>query len=243
VTIEKEGKMNTYRKNAIIVGASLIACSAATILSATLLGPILDVPDYLTKLTKNETVVIIAALIEFIQAATAMGIAIGLYPLLKKYHEALALGSVGFRIVEGVIVLVATFGLLSLLTLSKEFVQAGDPDVSSFHIVGSSLLAIRYWAHNVIVLITFELGALLYYYILYQSKLIPRWLSGWGFLAAAMSLVVTLFSAFNSDFALSWTNNLLNAPIAVQEMVFAVWLIARGFNLRVLTSRLGNTQA
>jgi len=221
--------MNSYRKNAIIVGVLLIACTAATILSITYLGPILDDPDYLTKLTENETVVIIGALIEFIWAATAMGIAIWLYPILKN------------RIVEGVFVLVATLGLLSLLTLSQEFVRAGTPDASSFQTLGTLLLAIRDWAHNVIVLIAFCLGALLYYYVLYQSKLIPRWLSGWGFLGAALSLAVTLFSSFNPSFALSWIHTLLNAPIALQEMVFAVWLIVKGFNPSAIASGSAKT--
>ena len=68
--------MTSYRKTAIIAGVLLIACTAATILSITFLGPILDAPDFLTKLTDNETRVIIGAIIEFIWAATAMGIAI-----------------------------------------------------------------------------------------------------------------------------------------------------------------------
>ncbi len=222
--------MNTYRKNAIIVGVLLIACTAATILSLTFLGPILDDPDYLTKITANETLVIVGAMIELIWAATAMGIAIWLYPILKKYNEALALGSVGFRIVESVFVFVATLSLLSLLTLSQEFVRAGAPDASSFQTTGTLLLAIRDWAHNGIVLIAFCLGALLYYCVFYQSKLIPRWLSGWGLFGAALSLAVTLFSLFNPSFVLSWVHTLLNAPIAVQEMVFAVWLIVKGFS-------------
>jgi len=202
----------------------------------TLLGPLFDTPEYLTKLAEKEAVVVLAALIEFIQAATAIGIAIGLYPLLKRYHGALALGSVGFRIVEGVTVIVAALSLLSLLSLSQEFIRAGVSDISSFQTVGTSLLAIRYWAHNVIVLIAFQLGALLYYYVLYQSKLIPRWLSGWGFGGAALSFAVTVFSAFNPDFALSSYNTLLNAPIGFQEMVFAVWLIVKGFNLTAINS-------
>jgi hypothetical protein len=229
--------MNSERKTAIIVGVLLIACTAATILSLTFLGPILDDPDYLTKLTANETLTIIGAIIEFIWAATAMGIAIWLYPILKKYNEALALGSVGFRIVESVFVFVATLSLLSLLTLSQEFVRAGAPDASSFQTIGTLLLAIRDWAHNGIVLIAFCLGALLYYYIFYQSKLIPRWLSGWGFFGAALSLAVTLFSLFNPSFVLSWIHTLLNAPIALQEMVLAVWLIVKGFiNSSTITS-------
>ena len=226
--------MNAHRKTAIIVGILLIACTATTILSLTLLNPILDDPEYLSKVAENEIQVIVGAILEFIWAATAMGIAIWLYPVLKKYNGALALGSVGFRVVEGVFVFVGTLGLLSLLTVSQEFVRAGVPDASSFQAMGTTLLAMRHWTLDGIVLIVFCLGALLYYSVFYQSRLIPRWLAVWGLLGAALSLAVTLYSLFNPGFVVSWMHTVLNAPIAFQEMVFAVWLIVKGFNLSAM---------
>ncbi len=107
---------------------------------------------------------------------------------------------------------------------------AGVPDASSFQTVGTTLLAVRHWTLDGIVLIAFCMGALLYYWVFYQSRLIPRWLSGWGFLGAALSLAVSLYSLFNPGFVVSWAHTLFNAPIAFQEMVFAVWLIVKGFN-------------
>ncbi len=222
--------MNQDRKAAIIVGILLITCTAATILSMSLLNPILDDSEYLTKLAVNGNLAIVGAIVEFIWAVTAMGIAIWMYPILKRYNEALALGSVVFRVVEGILVFMGTLGLLSLLTVSQEFVVAGAPDVSSFQTVGTTLLAVRHWTLDGIVLIAFCVGALLYYWVFYKSKLIPRWLSGWGFLGAALSLAVSLYSLFNPYFVVSWMHTLFNAPIAFQEMVFAVWLIVKGFN-------------
>ena len=222
--------MNKDRTTTIIVGILFIACTATTILSMTLLNPILDDPDYLTRLSSNGNLVMVGALVEFIWAATAMGIAIWLYPILKRYNEALALGSVVFRVVEGVLVFVGTLGLLSLLTLSQESMVAGAPGVASFQTVGLTLLAIRHWTLDGMVLIAFCVGALLYYWVFYQSRIIPRWLSGWGFIGAALSLAVSLYSLFNPGFVVSWVHTLLNAPIAFQEMVLAVWLIVKGFN-------------
>jgi len=157
--------MNTYRKTAIIVGVLLIACTAATILSLTLSNPILDDPEYLSMVAEKEIQVIVGAILEFIWAATAMCIAIWLYPVLREHNEALALGSVVFRAVEGVFVFIGTLSLLSLLTLSQEFVRAGVPDASSFQTMGTTLLAIRHWTLDGIVLIAFCLGALLYYWV------------------------------------------------------------------------------
>jgi hypothetical protein len=222
------------KKTARIVGILLIACTAATIISLSLTDPILTDPNYLTELDKNESLVLLATFFEFIMAITCAGIAIWLYPILKKYHGALALGSVGLRIAEGVFVLIGTLSLLSLLTLSQEFVGAGASAVSSFQASGTLLLAVRDWAHNVILLTAFNLGALLYYYIFYQSKLIPRWLSGWGIIGNVFSLIAIVYYTSTHDLGLNHT--LLNAPIALQEMVFAVWLIVKGFNPSAIAS-------
>jgi hypothetical protein len=233
--------MNSIRKTAIIVGVLLIACTGATIISITLLKPILDGPQYLAKVAENEIQVIIGAILEFIWAATAMCIAIWLYPVLREHNEASALGSVVFRAVEGVFVFVGTLSLLSLLTLSQEFVRAGLPEASSCQSTGRTLFAVRQLTLDGIVFIAFCLGALLYYWVFYQSKLVPRWLSGWGFLGAVLSLAVILYSLFNPGFVVSWMHTLLNAPIAFQEMVLAVWLIVKGFNPSVIA--FGSTKA
>jgi Domain of unknown function (DUF4386) len=180
--------------------------------------------------------VITGALIEFIQAAAAAGIAIGLYSILKKYNGALALGAVGFRVVEGVFVLIGTLSLLSLLTLSQEFIAVGAPGASSFQTSGTLLLAVRDWSGNVISALAFGLGALMYYVILYKSNLIPRWLSGWGVLGTVLGLAATVLASFTHDFSMGSVNTLLNIPIGLQEMVFAVWLIAKGFNASAITS-------
>jgi len=75
----------------------------------------------------------------------------------------------------------------------------------------------------------------MYYYVLYQSKLIPRWLSGWGFVGAAFSLSAALFIMFGEKPS-SLPTILLILPVAVQEMVLAVWLIVKGFNPSAIAS-------
>ena len=89
---------------------------------------------------------------------------------LRKYNGALALGAVGFRIVEGIFVLIGTLSLLSLLTLSQEFVSAGTSAASSYQASGNALVALRDWAHGSIVLIAFSLGTLLYSAVLYTIQ-------------------------------------------------------------------------
>jgi hypothetical protein len=226
--------MKSYRGNAIAVGVLFIACSAASILSATPLGSVLDDPGYLSKLAGLDSSVVTTALIEFIWAATGAGIAIGLYPILRRYSRALALGSVAARVVEGVFVLIGTLSLLALLTVSQQSLAAGSSAQSSFQPVGDALIAVRDWAHGFVALLAFGIGALLYYYVLYTSRLIPRWLSGWGLVGAALLLVSTVMAGLAQDFGFTTANTVLNIPIGLQEMVFAVWLIVKGFDQSAL---------
>ena len=172
--------MNTHRKTAIIVGVLYIAATVAGILSLVGTGPI-HAPDYLINVSANGNQIIIGALFSLILAVSVAGIGVMMFPILKKQNEALALGYVGARIVEAVMFIVTVISWLLLLILSQEYVKAGAPDVSYFQTRGTLLLAVSNWVGHVIVdTAVFSLGALIFYYLLYQSKLIPRWLSVWG---------------------------------------------------------------
>ena len=84
--------------------------------------------------------------------------------------------------------------------------------------------------------IVFSLGALMIYYLFYQSQLVPRWLSVWGLIGAILYLASGLFAMFSLDFGI------LEAPLALQEMVLAVWLIVKGFNLSPIIDNVGSAQ-
>jgi len=226
--------MTTYRGNAIAAGVLFILCSAASILSIVPLGAAVGAPVDFAKLAANDNRVVLTALIEFIWAATGMGIAIALYPVLRKFNPALALGSVAGRAVENVFVLVGALSLLGLLTVSQQ--AAGSAVPSSFQALGDALVAVRDWVHGFVALIPFGIGVFMYYVVLYRSRLVPRWLSGWGLVAVVLSVVATLYAGFTQEFGFTTVNNVLNIPIGIQEMVLAVWLIVKGFNAPALAS-------
>ena len=228
--------MDSYRKIAIIVGVLFIIATVAPIISGVFLGSISDIvggfdPDYLTTVSANENQVIIGAFFYVIMAVAVASIAIVIYPILKKYNETLALGYIGARIVEGVFFIVNIITILTLFTLSQEFVKAGAPDASYFQTLGTLLLAAGDWAYLFGFGLAFILSALILNFVLYKSKLIPRWLSVWGLIGAVLVWVYYLLQPFSINLV-----EILFIPIAVQEMVFAVWLIVKGFNPSAIDS-------
>ena len=235
IDINKEEKeMNSYRNTARIAGLLFLA-GTVTALPMSFTESILNAPNYLTGIAANSTQVLIGALLDFLAAVFSGCIAISLYPVLKKYNEALALGAVGFRLLEPVFYIVNIIGILSLVTLSQDFVRAGAPAASAYQIVGTFIQAARAYANYAFGVSTFSLGALMYYVVFYQSRLIPRWLSGWGLIAATLSGVSAILVMFGLK-PLSPFFTVLILPIFFNEIVLEGWLIFKGFNPSAIAS-------
>ena len=228
--------MNMYRKTATIVGVLFIIGTVSGALSAAIGKPILTAQDYLTRISANEGQIIIVTLLQFIMGVACAGIGLALYPILKKYSEGLAIGSVGFRIIEGVLDIVGAISLVALLALSQEFAKAGSPDSSYFQTAGVLINAGTGWLNNVAVLLSWCIGALMYYSVFYQYKLVPRWLSGWGLVGITLTIITSLLVMFRLIPPFGTIQVVANLPIALQEMVFAVWLIAKGVNPTAIAS-------
>lgn len=229
--------MNTKRRTAIIAGVLFIIATAASLLGSGLTGSIVGAPDYLVQVAANKNLVVLGALLTFVAAAGSAGIAISLYPVLRKHNEGLALGAVAFRLVEAVFYIVGALGLLSLLSLGQEYASAGSQAAPTLQVLGTLLLAVRSWAGFVFGVISFCMGAAMYYYVLYQSRLIPRWLSTWGLAGLALVFSMALLIAFGErPSGPSGLLVLLAVPIALQEIVLAVWLIVKGFNPSAIAS-------
>ena len=226
----------TDRKTAIIVGVLFITATVANLLSTSLTRSLVDAPDYLTGLSASGDQILVGALLALIAALASASIAIALYPVLQRYNAALALGAVGFRLIESVFYILDILGLLLLFALSQAFVQVGTPGDAYFQTIGVLIQAGREWANFVFGVSAFSLGALMYYAVLYQSKLIPRWLAGWGVLGAACSLGAAVAILFGlAPYSLPMI--VLILPIAVQEMALAIWLIVKGFTAPDSASR------
>jgi hypothetical protein len=229
-TEKVEEKQDYYRKTSIIVGLLFIIATAITIVGIVFMGSSLeDDPVDLVKVGDNETGIVIAGICWTILAIAVAGIGFFMHPILKKYDEGLSLGYVSFRLIETVLILISVISLQSLLTLSQEYV-AGDignrPEASA-----TLLMAVFNWSFIIGTMIFLGLGGIVLNFMLFKLKLVPSWLSIWGLIGGACVLLYGLISLFGSDPAI------LAAPIAIQEMMFAIWLLAKGFDTPEVASR------
>jgi hypothetical protein len=165
-----------------------------------------------------------------------------LFPILKKHNEILAIGYVVFRgALETVTAIAMVIDWLFLLVLSREYVAAGLPEASNFQTLGAVILK-GADPLNALGGIVFSLGALMLYYVFYRSKLIPRWISVWGFIAILLHLTTCILILFHLQSPFSTENSVMNFPIFLQEMVMAVWLIVKGFNVSPVSDNAGSVR-
>jgi hypothetical protein len=219
----------THRMAARVVGTLFIVATVPFSLAVVLLAPVLGAPDYLTEVSLHELQVAAGVLLELTNHIAVVGIAVVIYPVLRPFSERLAVAYIAARSIESVIFIIGTMHLAALLHVSQEFVAAGAPAGSQFHTLGTMLLAGHDWDRAEFAFIAFSLSALILNYLLFRARLVPRWLCGWGLLGAALILTARILVILGLDLPSS-TVTLMDTPIMVQEMVFAVWLIVKGFN-------------
>ena len=218
--------MKSVRRISIATGALFVLATAAAVAAGAVV-PALTGTDALTGVANHPTQLAVAALLYLIAAGTSVGIAIALYPLLRKVNAGLALGSVVFRTIEAVFYTVAVVNLLSVRQLGEQFAAAPAGDRASIQAIADSVINARDLA-SVAGVISFCTGALMYYIVFYRSRLVPRWLSGWGVAGVLLMMIACLLALFSNNPVTGYT--LLIVPIGVQEMVLAVWLLAKGFS-------------
>ena len=224
--------MDTNRKTAIIVGVLYIIGTVAGVLSAVLIESVSKSQDLLINVSRHANYIRLSALFILIMGLALALIPVVLFPILKKFHEIFAVGYVVFRGgLETITYIGSVVSWLLLLPLSRLYTN-GNQDASKFQNMYKLLLETNPLFS--ICTIVFIIGALMFYYVLYKSKLVPRWLSGWGLIAAIPYLVTGLLGIFGvintSINSPSIIHSVMVFPLAVQEMVLAVWLIVKGFN-------------
>jgi hypothetical protein len=216
--------MSNPRTAARTVGILFLVSYIGVAIGAALMAPALDPDTGLGALHSDKARIVLGALFEFVNDAAVIGIAVLLFPFLKRAGEGLALWYVGLRILEGGMFMIASASVLSLLDVSDRFTEADGS--RSFEDSRASALGQNYGA-STMATVAFIAGAVLLYVLLYRSRLVPRFIAIWGFVAVAGVIAVNIFAPDITE--ASGPVLLLVLPMVANELFLAVWLIAKGF--------------
>jgi hypothetical protein len=220
--------MNTDKKIARTVGALFLISMTVSMIYTSFFSSILYAP--LTDIYPNKIDVVIGALLELTNCIAVVGIAVMLFSILKRHNKTIAIGYVGFRTIESAILIVGLISSLLLITLSQEQINAGALDASYFQTIGALVLKGKHMALQMALIIC-ALGGLMFTYLLFRSKLIPRFISGLGFIGYVLVLASAVLDIFGIIDTVHGRGVMMYIPGGLFEVILLpIWLIAKGFN-------------
>ncbi len=219
---------DTYRGTAVLVGALFLISTATFIVSNVLITPLLASHNVLAAIAGNSQRMIAATLIALIEGVATVGIALALYPILKRHHPALALGYAGMRIAELAIAAVG-FGLggLLLVTLSGTAANGANSEL------GTVLVALRHWTLMLVYVYT-AVGGVMLSYMLLRTRLVPRGFSVLGLIGYPVLLLAAVLDMLGVVDTVGGAGLVGLVPGGLFELLLPIWLIARGFNLAAM---------
>ncbi|MBN2048278.1 MAG: DUF4386 domain-containing protein [Anaerolineaceae bacterium] len=223
----------SYRATAVIVGLLFIIGTVGGILSGLVTGPILGAPDILAEAAGNQSQMTLGSLLILVMGFPLAMIPAVLYPIFKQQNQILALGALVFRgVLEAVTYMVMAACWLLLVSVGQAYVNAGAADMGTYQVIGSLLTKTVYFTEHLLALV-FTIGAMMLYWLFIRARLVPGWLAWWGFIGAVLYFAAPILNLFDTarlplSLGVKW--GYLMIPLAIQEMVFALWMIIKGFN-------------
>lgn len=226
--------MYATRRYAAIAGVLFLVGTAAGVLSV--VGAA-DGPEYLQALATGKSQVVAGALFQCIMAVAYAGMALALHPVLKQYSSTAASGFVGFRIASAALNIAGALLLLVLLELSMRYLSGGATSSAQFLLIGDLLRHSRDLTNHFAVIVTLCLGDTLFYWILYRARLVPAFLSVWGFIGVGLAMGASVLVLAGTIEVVTSVYLGLTAILGVQQMALALWLIFKGLDVSAGASR------
>jgi hypothetical protein len=229
--------MNTHRQPATSVASTRKIAMAAGVLYLLTFVSIPTLALYGNVKGENyiigsgpDTSVIVGGILEIIVALAGIGTAVVLFSVLKKQNEGLALGLVASRILEASTIFVGVAFLLSIVTLRQA--GAGTDALVTSHALAALYDRIFLLGQSFMPAV----NDLLLGYLLYQSRLVPRFLSSIG-IVGGITLIAGYLAVMSGLVGQHAPLAGLSAlPVALFEFSLGVWLVVKGFNPSPITS-------
>jgi hypothetical protein len=178
----------------------------------------------------NELLFRIGIITELIRSALAVVFALTLYIILKSINKNLALLAVFLKLTEAILLAVIALGnFIALLILNERASLTVFEPEQIQALVG--LFINPYFHVSAIVLVFHGLNSMVFLYLLFKSKYVPRKLAGFGILSYALVFIYSLTLILAPNYAMMVTIQIIClVPSILLELILGLWLLIKGIN-------------
>jgi hypothetical protein len=226
--------MDPARRAAFFGGLFYLLTFASSIPAVFLLSPVINDANYIVS-AGADTQVVWGTVLDLVNALTAVGSAVALYPVLKRYSPSMALGFVTTRMFEAAVISIGVVSLLTVVTLRQP--GATGAEASSLLVTGHALVAAYNWVFLVGPNLMPAVNGVLLGTMMYRTGLVPKAIPVMGMVGGPLLLAVTLASMFGiTHHGTAWWA--VAAPIALWELLLGLYLTFKGFRPSPVTAGL-----
>lgn len=219
-----------------IVGAMLVVQLAGLIVPFVMLDPLMrGTQYYLANAAGSPLQIKLAVILLLANCALTVGISLAAWPVIRQHSEAGALLLLAAGVVMLSLQAVDNAHLMSMLSLSQQYAQAGGPE-ESLQTLAAAVGATRRFAHYHVLLVI-DSWMFVLYALLYRFRMVPRALAVFG-----LSTVLLHFAAIPLPMFMGYRGvTPLGVPMALSHVALAVWLLVKGFGKNAEPGTLGPT--
>lgn len=188
-----------------------------------LVTSVLGAPDFLATISAHQTTLVLGSFLMLLNSLVVVGIAVLFFPILENQGKRTALAYLASRIVEAVLLAVGVLCLLMILPLAQHAIDAGEASAAWAKTLGSLAIQSNTMAYQIAEM-SLGIGGVFLCSLLFRTRLIPRFLAGWGVIGYALFLAGAIAEILGIHIGL-----MLSIPGGLFEIVFAFWLLLKGF--------------
>ena len=218
-------KMRAAKSTGRLVGVLLFVQLVGLSLPFILLLPA-TAPGFLDNAPKLALQVKVAVLLLFANGALTIGIAIVAYPVFRTFAQSLALWFVAISVIWCSVQAVDNAHILSMLSLSQQYAEAGTSNDELFRTLGAATRATRRWVHYTELLII-DAWFFVFYSALFRFSLVPRALAAFGLVMVLVHTGAITLPAFVGYASMPP----LGFSLALSHLAVASWLVVKGFGI------------
>jgi hypothetical protein len=218
VTAQRSASMGSRMTYSRLIGALFLAGFIVYGVGFGLTYSVLGTPDLLAAISAHQSTLVLGAFLMLLVAPVDVGKAVLFYPIVENHGKRTALAYLAAMIFEVVLLSLGALCLLMLVPLGQSAIGAGVAKTLGTLLTESNSMAYQ------IGQLSLGIGAFFLCWLLFRTRLLPRWLAGWGLIGYAIHAAGAIAEIFGIPVSL-----ILLIPGGLFELTVAFWLLIKGF--------------
>lgn len=207
-----------------LIGILLVLQISGLIVPFVMLLPLTAGPsEWLVRAAESSFQIKLAVFLLLANCALTIGITLAAFRTFRRHSYTAALMLTAVSVIMFTMQTVDNAHILSMVSLSRQYAQAGGQD-ELFRVLAGAVGSTRRWVH-LTELLVIDTWIFSLYAILYRYGLVPRLLALFGMVTVILHLTgipVPLFLGYQPV-------TFMGATMALSHITLAVWLIVKGF--------------